>query len=239
MSVKRSDPLFYLRPQVEGTIGRMRCYFKSRESGLFRPVNVLIFLAGATACSAVYTKEAISAGKPAPNVVTTDKLSYRRGQPILVTIRNHLSSVIYALSDQTDCSIVSVQRLKAGHWETLGACPTKGLVSVVLIAPKSQITGTLGPQTSGVQGPTVSLPTKPEMMDRDLRTLPPQKPWQPGDPVSEVPQALSPPKFESLRPSALESEIAPGRYRIEFSFTVGSTSGPVQSVYSQEFVIID
>ncbi len=54
--------------------------------------------------------------------VTTDKSSYGLGEPIVVTIVNSLSVPIYALSGQTYCTIVTVQRSEDGRWSTERRC---------------------------------------------------------------------------------------------------------------------
>jgi len=54
--------------------------------------------------------------------VTTDKASYGTGQSIVVTIVNGLSVPIYALSGQTYCTIVTIQRHTDGQWGAEGRC---------------------------------------------------------------------------------------------------------------------
>ena len=164
--------------------------------------------------------------------VTTDKLSYRRGQPIFVTIRNDLSTVIYPSPRQRYCSVVNVQRLEAGQWVTQGSCPAGGPTAVSAIAPHSQMKGTVGPAApdTGTQRPIVTEPSVPGVFEGDVRTRPTAERWKPGDPIREVPRGRIP--FSVLR-----GEIDPGTYRIEFRFTVSPTSGPVQAAYSEKFVM--
>lgn len=46
-----------------------------------------------------------------------------------------------------------------------------------------------------IMGPVISAPVRPDVMDRDLRTLPLAKSWKPGDPSREVPlRELLPPE---------------------------------------------
>jgi hypothetical protein len=171
--------------------------------------------------------------------VTTDKRSYHRGEPIVVTIRNDLSSIIYAVPGQTYCSVFSVQRLEAGQWETKGSCDAEGSIFFITIAPKSEKRGVVGPAAQDavtqIRAPMVSGPVAPDVFKGDLRMLPPAEPPQPGEPAREVPQGMIPPKTEK----SPEGEIGPGSYRIEFRFTAESRSGPVQRIYSNEFVVID
>lgn len=174
--------------------------------------------------------------------VTTDSLRYHRGEPIHVTVRNQLSTLIYAPPDQTYCSIIGVQRLEAGQWGTEGGCaPAEGSAFFSVVAPEGEIGGILGPaaQDSGVQGPLIGEPSSPGVFEGDVRTLPPVKPWQPGDPVFEVPRGGVSAEGQVRPFSALGSELGPGTYRIVFSFRMGSTSGPVHTVYSEEFVVGD
>ena len=55
---------------------------------------------------------------------------------------------------------------------------------------------------------------------------------EPGDPIITVPEGEVP------LPGG-QSALGPGTYRIKFSFKVGSTSGPMHTVYSDEFIVTD
>ena len=54
--------------------------------------------------------------------VSTDKSSYDPGEMIVVSIVNTLSVPIYALTGQTYCTIVTVQRSVDGEWKSEGPC---------------------------------------------------------------------------------------------------------------------
>ena len=54
--------------------------------------------------------------------VTTDKSGYNPGEMIVVTIVNALSVPIFALTGQTYCTIVTVQRSVDGEWKSEGTC---------------------------------------------------------------------------------------------------------------------
>jgi hypothetical protein len=171
--------------------------------------------------------------------VTTDKLTYRRGEPILVTITNGLSTVIYAVPAQVCCSIVSVHRRHDGRWVTEGVGPTAGPAFFIAIASKSKMTGTLGlvSQDADTGGPIVSKPSSPSVFEDDLRTLPTVEPWKPGDPIREVPRGGNPPGANTVPFDALYSKIGPGTYRIVLGFTMDVTTGMIQTVYSKEFIV--
>lgn len=162
-------------------------------------------------------------------------------KPVIVTIRNDLSVAIYAPNDLTYCSIVNVQRLEEGQWVAESPSTTSCPASWITIAPKSAMKSTVGlaMQESGAQGPMVSEPSTSSPFQKDLRILPTIEPWKPGDLLREVPKGASPPGKESPRFGALKGKMSPGRYRIEFSFQLGSMSGPAQKVYSEEFVVTD
>lgn len=117
--------------------------------------------------------------------VTTDKLDYRRGERIVVTIGNDLSVAIYALTGKTYCTIVSVQRKTDDKWQIQSRC------------------------AAGAPPVFIPIPSKSRM------------------------------SVEIFPRDAFDKELVPGQYRIEFSFRVGSASGPWQTVYSKEFVISD
>jgi hypothetical protein len=61
--------------------------------------------------------------------------------------------------------------------------------------------GLLSSVDGAVVGPTISEPIEPNVMDRDLRTLPLAEPWKPGEPTREVPLrgALPPPAIVDTR----------------------------------------
>jgi hypothetical protein len=77
-------------------------------------------------------------------------------------------------------------------------------------------------------GPFVSEPVTPQLIDLDLRSLPAVEPWQPGDPMREIPRVLVPrlaPETgwpQPARPSpdpllALQASALPGIAGREFS----------------------
>jgi hypothetical protein len=173
--------------------------------------------------------------------VTTDKRSYHRGEPIVVTIHNEFATAIYVPLGQAYCSVVSVQRRKADRWETEDSCGEGPPSFFLIMAPQSKMTGALGSAMHDgiIQGPFVGQPSTPVEMEQDIRTLPPAKPWKPGDPIREVPLREIPAAVESLPFSALDRELAPGTYRVAFNFTLGASADPMQTVSSEEFVVTD
>jgi|SRR5918992_3476369 hypothetical protein len=187
----------------------------------FLLLAVLILMALALAC----TSETKS--NPDSEVqVMLEKSSYLQGEPIRVSIGNGLSSAIYAPPNQQYCAVVTVQRREGDQWLDEGSCP-KGGVSSYTIAAQSQ-----------VNGPLIGGPSAPHVFDKDLRELPTQEPGK--GPAREVPQGILPPGATSSSGgglSALEGNLSPGTYRIKLSFAEGSISGPVQTVYSDEFVV--
>jgi len=54
--------------------------------------------------------------------VITDKSAYDQGEMIEVTIMNTLPAPIYALTGQTYCTIVTLQRNVDGAWKPEGPC---------------------------------------------------------------------------------------------------------------------
>lgn len=182
----------------------------------------------------------VTANSDAPLAVqvTTDKLSYHRGESIVVTIHNELAAFIYAPRGQSYCSVVSVQRLDAEGWVAKDSCaardPASDPRSLVFMAPKSKTWGTLGPaaQGSGTGGRVVSRPVTPSASTGNLPGLLPAEPWRPGESIPEIPEGEKRPPF-----SALDGALEQGTYRVEFTFTVDSISGPKQTVYSKAFTV--
>ena len=145
-------------------------------------------------------------GEAAVNVtVASDKSSYRRGEPIVITISNDLQTAIHAPASEPYCSLVNVQRLEAGEWVTEDSCAVRGLASSIEIAPNSNITGVAGPtaQEAGTQGPIVSEPSTPSVSQVDVSKLPTVEPYKEGDPIRELPRGGSPP--EALGPTPQDS----------------------------------
>jgi hypothetical protein len=173
--------------------------------------------------------------------VTTDKQSYGYGDPILANISNQLLIVIYASLDRGSCAVVSVQRLEAGQWETVEPCAADGPVFFIPVVPRSEIRGVLSPaaRDSGAQGPAVSAPVAPGVFQKDLRTLPRDEAWKPGDPIREVPRGGPASQGVRLRFSPLDGRLGAGTYRLVFRFRLGKISEPVQIVYSNTFVVMD
>lgn len=163
--------------------------------------------------------------------VISDKLTYGRGETILVTICNYLPDVIFA-PPRGGCSVVAVQRLENNRWVTEGSCPEQE-VHVFRIPPRSQMTQSLWPisQAAGNQGAVTSEPIPPDVFEGNVQDLPTSTPFQ--FPVIEVPEGAIAPPF-----SLLKTNLPAGTYRIEFSFTVGHPTGASQATYSAEFVVI-
>jgi hypothetical protein len=178
------------------------------------------------------------AGAVLPTVrVLTDKANYSRGERIVITIHNELGTFLYAPSGQPYCSVVSVQRLEDGKWVAKDVCGTPARSSppsVIAIAPRSTMWGTLGEAARGQkpQGPIVSEPVTPFATQKSSRPPSPAQPWKPGEPIPEIPEGGWRPPF-----SALDGVLEPGTYRIEFTFATGAILGPTQTVRSKEFVV--
>jgi len=182
------------------------------------------------------THESQSRPSEVPPVVwvKTDNRSYRSGQTIHLSIRNGLEERIYAPLQGTSCSIVGLQRFEAGEWITEGSCTATETPFFSVIASKSEMSGALDPgmRDPAFTGLIVSEPVSPYVVEQDPRTLPPVQPWEPGDPIITVPEGVV------TLPSG-KSALGTGTYRIKFSFKVGSTSGPMHTVYSDEFIVTD
>ena len=81
---------------------------------------VAILLAVSVACLA--DAEAGSTTPGATVTVRTDKLSYRPGQVIVVTVRNGLAHAIVATTGRTSCTIVSLDRRVGQRWVEVRNC---------------------------------------------------------------------------------------------------------------------
>jgi len=165
--------------------------------------------------------------------VIVDRARYAAGDRVLVTIENGLDVSVFA-PPRGPCSIVSLSRLEGGQWRNVDACPSSN-VYVTEIAAQGQLSGALGPASQpAATGPIVIGPVSPYGSGDDLTTLPTVAPWRSGDPVRVVPEGAIAPPF-----SAASANLAPGTYRVEFSFSRGTTSGPVATAYSEPFIVVD
>lgn len=169
--------------------------------------------------------------------VVTDRASYSPGERIVVTIHNDLAIFIYAPSDPSSCSIVSVQRLEGGKWVPKDPCVTSAPSdphSVIAIPPRSRTWGMVGDVGRGPkrQDPMVSDPVKPLAAKKILREPPTSEPRKQDEPTPEIPEGGRRPPF-----SALDAPLEPGRYRVKFTFTIGAIKGPIETVYSNEFTM--
>jgi hypothetical protein len=78
------------------------------------------------------------AGNAAAQIhLATNKSTYRQGEVVLVQIKNDLASAIYALSGQTYCTIIIVERFVNETWSVEGRCRALGPPGWVEIAADS------------------------------------------------------------------------------------------------------
>jgi hypothetical protein len=196
----------------------------------------LTLLWSLAACDLVALEPGSGASLAGPMSVTVkvDRERYQVGERIAVTIENGTADSIFA-PPRGPCSIVSLSRLDGGRWRNVDVCPALD-VYVTEIPAKGYLSGALGPasQPPVASGPVVIGPVPPFASGHDLTTLPTVAPWRSGDPVRVVPEGAIAPPF-----SAVEVDLEPGTYRVEFSFAQGSASGPVSAAHSEDFVVAD
>ena len=175
------------------------------------------------------------ASEPSPSVtIATDKLIYRRGEPIQVTIRNDSATVVYFEANHASC-VVGIYRLTAGEWIPEGICPQTRGTAFLLLAPGGVLIAVLGAiAPPDIQGPIVGGPTTPDVSTQDLRTLPVEPPL-PSGPSRERTQGILEPESGLGTASGL---LAPGTYRLELKVMLGSIAGRKEVTHSQEFVVI-
>jgi hypothetical protein len=87
---------------------------------LAAPVVALLLAVGG-ACQ-VPDAEGGSATAGATVTVRTDKLSYRTGQTIVVTVRNGLQHAIVTTTGRTSCTVVSLDRRVGQRWVEVRNC---------------------------------------------------------------------------------------------------------------------
>jgi hypothetical protein len=55
-------------------------------------------------------------------ILTPSLAQYTASSPISVTVRNSLSSSIFALDNHTSCTVVQLEHSSDGRWQTTGGC---------------------------------------------------------------------------------------------------------------------
>lgn len=88
-------------------------------------------------------------GNPTPGAVTLvlNKSSYGSSQPIEVTIKNGLKTMIWAANHQTDCTLVQLQYQENGEWRAVGTCRLEIATRLFSLNPGSSTLQVLAPGT--------------------------------------------------------------------------------------------
>lgn len=88
-------------------------------------------------------------GSPTPGAVTLvlDKSAYVSSQPIEVTIKNGLKTMVWASDHQTDCTLVQLQHQENGDWRAVGACRLEIATRLLPLNPGSSTLQVLAPGT--------------------------------------------------------------------------------------------
>jgi hypothetical protein len=102
-----------------------------------------------TATSVPTTGSTPTGSTPTPGAVTLilSKSSYKPGEAIEVTIKNGLSTTIFAIGQHTDCMFVQLERLDNGVWKAEGSCRLVPPTRLVSLAPGSSTPQVLAPGT--------------------------------------------------------------------------------------------
>jgi hypothetical protein len=167
--------------------------------------------------------------------IATDNQIYRRDQPIHVTIRNGLDTIVYIEANHAPCVVGAIYRRTNGQWVPEDICPHAKFGAFLLVAPGGVLTAVLGVAASpDMQGPIVGGPTTPGVSRKDLRTLPVQPPL-PSGPTRERTQGILEPGSDPRTAGGL---LAPGTYRLELTVMIGSITGRKEVAHSEEFVVI-
>ena len=94
--------------------------------------------------------------------LTLEKQRYATSDTILVTIHNRLPQAIWAADHQTNCMLVTAERLQDGQWVAVGKCPLMTPTRMVMLPAGSstpqQLLGAQGtvPPESQAPVPTES-----------------------------------------------------------------------------------
>jgi hypothetical protein len=174
--------------------------------------------------------------------VTTDKQAYGPDEPIRVTIHNGLAEVIYAVTGPSGRAMVHLERQVGTQWLPRDTGVSVHPTFLMAIEPQSVSKGVLSLVPSAqdtTAQPDVSEPTEPGTVQKDLRTLPPSQPWQPGDVIREVPNRRPLPQAQQSEMRSVTSRWDSGTYRLVIHFRIGAPYGPLHLSYSSMFDVTD
>ncbi len=86
-------------------------------------------------------------GTPASQAITitTDRLTYAGSDVIRVTVTNHTGATVYASPGHASCTILSLEMLVNGQWQTSDAasCPTQPAQALVPLRPNIPYQGAI------------------------------------------------------------------------------------------------
>lgn len=153
------------------------------------------------------------------------------GAKITVTLVNGRSTRILVPGGRDWCSFFTVERLAAGRWKPVRACPS---------APRRLYAVDAGRRQDGVLalagGPLVGRSGPPGVLAVDLRMLPVTPLPKPGErpaPAQEVPLGILP------GGQGVRAALPPARYRVTVRYWPGSPNGPLRVSRSRAFTVAD
>lgn len=168
--------------------------------------------------------------------VSTDRLHYKPGETIVITVHRAADATIYPVPGEMGCPVITVQSLQDSSWEAMAICPWSGPDSALPGVQMRDLAWGFYLDTSGPAGQEAGSgqPAVPDTFEGDLSELPTLTPPPPGYSGPEVPRGPG----RTDPGSSLVNALDPGTYRIVFAFV----SGPgtvVTAVYSDPFVVGD
>jgi hypothetical protein len=90
-----------------------------------------------TGASSSSTPEALGQVTSGQVTLTLDKRQYTASDTIVVTIHNGLSQIIWAADHQTNCTVVTAERLQVGQWAAVDKCQLMTRTRMVSLAAGS------------------------------------------------------------------------------------------------------
>lgn len=153
------------------------------------------------------------------------------GSKITVTLVNRHATRILVPGGRDWCSFFTVERLAAGRWRAVRACPS---------APRRLYAVEAGRRQGGVLalagGPLVGRSGPPGVLVADLRALPVTPLPKPGErplPAEEVPLGIL------AGGEGVRAALPPARYRVTVRYWAGSPVGALRVSRSRAFTVGD
>ncbi|MGH6933567.1 MAG: hypothetical protein ACREEE_14165 [Dongiaceae bacterium] len=172
--------------------------------------------------------------------IRIDRVGYRVGEPIHVTILNNGMQTVVVPAGPLACALIIVEQRYNDRWQAIGHCRPPALaIEEIELPPAARLEGNLGSRGNEgfVLGPIKGDPVAPQVLAGGLGGLPNADPNQI---VSDVPEGEARAGFQRRPFSSILRALVPGQYRIIVQYEVTPSAGlEIRRAYSPVFAVTD